>query len=52
MRALMLFDPLMGEVPQITPPCRPSPISTNRSSGKLLGEGGHYPPMSPLEEEW
>lgn len=33
MRALMLFDPLTGEVPQTTPPCSLSPISTSRSRG-------------------
>lgn len=33
MRALMLFDPLTGEVPQITHPCCLSPISTVRSPG-------------------
>lgn len=33
MRALMLFDPLMGEVPQITLPCCLSRISTSRSPG-------------------
>lgn len=33
MRALVLFDPLMGEVPQITPPCCLSLISASRSPG-------------------
>lgn len=33
MRPLMLFDPLMGEVSQITPPCCLSLISTSRSPG-------------------
>lgn len=55
MRALMLFDPLMGKVPQITPPCPhlrfPPTGHQAAANSKLLGEGGHHPVLSPLEEE-
>lgn len=55
MRALMLFDPLMREVPQITPPrahLRFPPTGHQAAvNSKLLGEGVHHPLLSPLEEE-
>lgn len=56
-----------SEGTQLPPPSRGQPLGSRHpaidlqisqqlqhfgSSGKLLGEGGHYPPMSPLDEEW